>query len=302
MFSSLKRIFKAGWLNFSRDGSLVVANIFILVIAISIITSFFLFKDVSQFIISSIEEKVDVSVYFKEEAPEEEIFVVKEQLSQIPEVKEVKYVSKEEALKSFTERHKDNPVLMGSLEEVGINPFLAALNVKAFKANQYEVITKFLGNSKFKNIIEKVDYYQRKPIIERIFSLTSTLSKVGIVFSIVSVILAILVVFNTIRLAIYSCREEIKIQRLVGASNWFIRSPFLIQGAISGFFASLICLLLFIVVIWGLSPKVEILFPGLNLLNLFKSNFGLIYLIQLTIGVGLGVISSLIAIRRYLKV
>ena len=302
MFTSLKRIIRSGWLSFSRDGGLMTANIFIMAMTISIVSSNFLLKDVSQFLISSIQEKVDITVYFKEEAPEEDILKVQEKIAEIPEIKGVEYISKEKALQSFTERHQDNPILMESLEEVGMNPFLASLNIRAFEANQYQAVTNFLENSNFGNLIEKVDYYQRKPVIEKIFSLTSNLNTFGIIFSIILAIVAILVAFNTIRLAIYNSKEEIKIQRLVGASNLFIRGPFLVQGAMAGVIAALISLLIFSLTSWVLSARVETLFPGLNLFQFFTSNLLTFFLLQLATGIGLGVISSLIAVRRYLKV
>jgi len=302
MFTSLRRIFKSGWLSFSRDGGSIAANIFIMVMTISAITSLFVFQDVSSFLISELQGKVDISVYFKYETSEEDILELEKDITEIPEVKDVEYVSQEEAFQAFTERHKDNPVLIESLEEIGVNPFLASLNIKAFKASQYESIVLFLENPDFENIIEKVDYYQRKPVIERVFALTSNLNTSGIIFSVILAIVAILVAFNTIRLAIYNSREEIKIQRLVGASNWFIRGPFLVQGAIIGFFSALLSLLILAFTTWLLSPKVETLFYGLNLFNFFMTNLWLILLIQLVIGIGLGIVSSVIAIRRYLKV
>jgi len=302
MFTTLKRIFKSGWNSFSRDGELAAATVFILVLSIFLITSLFLFRGISQFLISLLEEKADISVYFKEEVTEEDILNLKEELAKIPEVKEIKYVSREKAMAEFIQRHKDNPVLMTSLEEIGRNPFLASLNVRAFETIQYQAISNFFENPPFKNLVEKVDYYQRKPVIERIFFLTSTINRTGIFLSIVLAVVVILVTFNTIRLAIYNSGEEIKIQRLVGAPNWFIQGPFLVQGAISGIFATLICLAIFSLICWILSPKIEIFFPGLNIFQFFVSNFWTILLIQLATGVGLGVISSAIAIRKYLKV
>jgi len=302
MVTLIKRIFKSGWLSFSRDGGLAAATCLIMLIPILLITSLFLLKDVGQFLISTIQEKADISVYFKEGAPEEDILKVKEEVSEIPEVKSVKYVSKEEALESFVQRHKDDPVLMESLEEVGGNPFLAALNIRSFEASQYQAVANFFETGIFENLIEKIDYYQRKSVIDRIFALTSGMGKTGISLSIVLAIVAILVAFNTIRLAILNQKEEIKIQRLVGASNWFIRGPFLVQGAISGIFATIICLLIFTLICWFLSPKIEILFSGLNIWKYFTSNFFTIILLQLVTGIGLGVISSTIAIRKYLKV
>jgi len=305
MFTSIKRIFKSGWQSFSRDGDIAAANIFIMTMTILLATSLFLFKDISQILISAIREKADISVYFKTAAQEEDILNIQGELSKIPEVKDVEYVSKEKALEDFIQRHKDNQVLMGSLEEVGGNPFLAALNVRAFEASQYQAVVNFLDATLepvYQNLIEKVDYYQRKPVIERIFALTSGAGKVGIFLSIVLAIVAILVAFNTIRLAILNQAEEIKIQRLVGASNWFIRGPFLVQGAISGIISTLISLLIFALICWFLGPKIEFLFSGLNVWKFFTGNFFTIILIQLSTGILLGAISSSIAIRKYLKV
>ena len=305
MFTLIKRIFKSGWQSFSRDGDIAAANIFIMTMTILLATSLFLFKDISQILISAIREKADISVYFRTAAQEEDILNIQEELSKIPGVKDVEYVSKEKALEDFVQRHKDNQVLMGSLEEVGGNPFLAALNVRAFEASQYQAVVNFLDATltpTYQNLIEKVDYYQRKPVIERIFALTSGAGKVGISLSIVLAIVAILVAFNTIRLAILNQAEEIKIQRLVGASNWFIRGPFLVQGAISGIISTLISLLIFTLICWFLGPKIEFLFSGLNVWKFFTGNFFTIILIQLSTGILLGAISSSIAIRKYLKV
>ncbi len=301
MLISLKRIIRSGWLNFSRNKGLSLATIFIMVMTISLVTSLFLFRDITQFLISSLQEKVDISVYFKEAVQEKDILQLREEINKIPEVKNIEYVSRETALERFTQRYKDNQVVMESLAEVG-NPLLASLNIKAWEASQYITVTNFLETSSYKNLIDKVDYYQRKPVIERIFSITSAINKTGIGFSLILAIVAILVAFNTIRLAIYNSKEEISVMRLVGASNWFIRGPFLVQGAISGFAAAIITLLIFTGALFFLSPKLEILFPGLNIFNSFTGNLGILFLIQIFTGVGLGVVSSIIAIRKYLKV
>ncbi len=279
----------------------MAATVFILVLVITLATSLFLFHGISQFLISLVEEKADISVYFKEEVAEADILDTKEELVKIPEVKEIKYISQERARADFIERHKDNPVLMASLAEVGRNPFLASLNVMAFEPGQYQTIANFLESPSFTTLVEKVDYYQRRPVIERIFSLTSTINRSFLFLSIILAIAAILVTFNTTRLAIYNSREEIKIQRLVGADSWFIRGPFLAQGVMAGILAALICLLTFSLLIWGLSPKIEAFFPDLNIFQFFSVNFWQITLIQFATGILLGVISSFLATRRYLK-
>jgi len=299
MGTTLKRIIISGWQNFSRDGGIAVATIFILVMVIFLASTIFLSKDISQFLITSLQEKADISVYFKEFVLEDDILKIKEKLSQVPEVKNVEYVSKKEAIKRLVEKH---PQLKESVQETEGMLNLASLNVNVFEANQYQPVVNFLENSNFKDQIDGVDYYKRKPVIEKIFSLTSLFNKTGIFLSIILIITAILVTFNTIRLAILNSIEEIKIQRLVGASNWFIRGPFLAQGVISGFIAVLISALIFSLICWFLSPKIEFFFAGLNLFNLFIKNLWILLLIQFATGILLAVISSTIAIRKYLKV
>jgi len=301
-FTSLKRTIKSGWHGFFRDGGMITANVFVLLMAISVFTSLFLFKNVSNFIVDSIEDKVDISVYFEYEVLEDEILDIKKEILVIPEVKAVNYVSKDDALENFVERHSDDETLMQSLEEVGVNPFLASLNIKAFEFGQYEGISSFLEGSIFQTKIEKVDYYEREPVIERVFSLTSTFSRIGIILSIVMALVAVLVVFNTIRLAIYNFREEIRIQRLVGASNWFIRGPFLVQGVIAGLFAGLIGLALFGSLTWLFNSTINGIFPGLEVFSIFISNLWMIILLQLGVGAFLGIISSLLAVRSHLNV
>jgi cell division transport system permease protein len=302
MIALIRRVFKAGWTNYSRDKGLIAANVFILSLAVLTFTTLFTLKTAGDFLVSSIQDKVDVAVYFKFDATEEDIFKIKDQLVGIPQVKDVQYVSQEEALRVFTERHKHDPVLMQSLEEVGKNPFSASLNIKAFQASQYQAVADFLGNASFASVIDKVDYYQRKPVIEKIFSLINGANTLGVVFSVLIALIASLIVFNTIRMAIYNSREEIKVQRLVGASNWFIRGPFLVQGAVAGFFAFVICFVLFGLICFLVGSRTEFLFPSLNLFEFFNNNFWYLVLIQIVSGVGLGIVASLVAVRRYLKV
>ena len=302
MLTLLKRIFRSGWLNFKRNGGSSAALVFIVILTIFVITFLFLFRGASQFLIFSLKERVDISVYFKEDVREDEILTVESEISKIPQVNKVEYISRQQALERFIERHRDDPYVMESLEEVGENPFLASLQIKAQQPEQYEQIVEFLETSIFKDKIEKIDYYQRKPIIEKLSSITSTINKAGIVIIVVLVVASLLVAFNTIRLAIYSQREEIKIQRLVGASNWFIRGPFLVQGLISGTFATFVTFLFSLLVCWLSAPKLEVLFSGFNLFSFFLSNFWVLFFLQLFTGIGIGVFSSLIAMRRYLRI
>jgi cell division transport system permease protein len=305
MLIFLKRIIKFGWSNFSRNIGLSITIIFIMVIVISLMTALFLFQEMSQFFISYIQEKIDISVEFKIETPESTILEIKEELLKIPEVKSVEYISKEEALADFIERHKDDYYAMRSLEEVRTDipyPFPAVLNIRAWELDQYKQIAAFLENQDFGDIIYRVDYHDRRLIIERAFIITELVNQVIIIFSLILALIAILITFNTIKLAILNQKDELIVQRLVGASNWFIKGPFLVQGMIFGFFAALVSLLIFISVIYFWGYRINILIPGFNISTYFFNQIFLIFLGQLIIGLGLGVISSAIAVRKHLKI
>jgi len=299
MIVKLKRTIKYGLKIIKRDGEIFLTSVSILFIAISLISFLFIFQKTSQFLISSLKEKADVSVYFKEEVPEEEILKIKEEISKNPEFK-VDFVSKEEALKEFERRHQKNPILIEALKEIGENPFLASLSIKAKEPSQYEKLISFLKEKE--EIIEKIDYLERKPLIEKIFSLSSNLEKGGILVSLILILISIFVVFNTTRLSITNFKEEISIQRLVGAPNWFIRGPFLVQGIFAGLFSAFLSLLVLFLFCYFLSPKFSILFEGLNLFEIFSLNLKSLILIQIFAGILLGTIPSFIAIRRFLKI
>ena len=302
MFTSFKRIIKTGWNGFSRNIGLSVATIFVMTMVISLATLLFLLNPASNILVSDIMEKVDISVYFKEDVAPEDIFAAEIEISKIPEVKDIEYVSKEEALERFIEKHKDDITMMESLTEIGQNPFLASLNIKAWEISQYRQVSNFLETASFKNLISKVDYYQRKPVIDKVFSVISGINKGGIFFSIILGLIAILVAFNTIRIAIYNSSEEISTMRLVGASNRFIRGPFLVQGIIVGVFAALITLLITFGICLSFNSRIRVIAPEISTFALFVGNFWALLLIQLATGIGLGIVSSTIAIRKYLKI
>jgi len=302
MFRLFKRVIKTGWKGFKRNIGLNLATILIMVFVISLATLLFLLNPVSKILIADVEKKVDISVYFKEDVSSEYILEIESEIFKIPEVRDIQYISKDQALEKFIEKHQDDPVLMESLTELGSNPFLASLNIRAWESSQYEQVANLLETSSFRNLIDKVDYHQRKPVIEKVFSVISGLNKIGIFFSIIFALIAVLIAFNTIRIAIYNSGEEISIMRLIGASNWFVRGPFLIQGIIIGFIAVLITVLITFGLCYGFDARIKTIAPDISIYSIFISNFFLLFLIQLATGIGLGIMSSYIAVRKYLKI
>jgi cell division transport system permease protein len=302
MYIAFQRVMRSGWEKFVRDKSSSSAALFVMVIVMSVATMLFFLQGASSFMIVSLEESVDISTYLKNTATQEEITLLKEELESLPEVREVTYVLREEALESFVELHKEDEVILESLEIVGQNPLLASLNIKAFSVNQYIAISEFLQNKSLASIISGVDYFDRAPVINRLSTLTAGIQNAVFLITLFAGLIAILVAFNTIRLTIYSSRDEIEIMRLVGASNWFIRGPFIIQGVIVGVLATLITTLVFFPLTLFVGIKLQAFAPGFELFSYFANNLFLIVSLQLLTGIGLGVVSSLLALRRYLKV
>lgn len=306
MFINLKRILKFGWQGFWRNKSNMAQVVCIMAVIVFLATSFFLARELILFLITQVENKVDVAVYFKNEATEESILAVKEELSKLSlQVKAVDYVSRAESLENFKQRHKEEPVYLDALEEIEDNPFLASLNIKAYDPQSYAYIASSLEEGVFRNLIEKISYTsysQNRRVIEKLSTITSKIKTGGITVSLFLGVLALLITFNAIKLTILTTKEEITTMRLVGAANWFIRTPFVIQSILYGVFAVLIVDLFLCSGVLLLNTKIQPWILDFNLASCFFANFPMIFLAQIASVAVLGVISSCLAIRKYLKI
>jgi cell division transport system permease protein len=298
---NVKRVFKSGFMNFWRNGWVSLATILVMVITLFVLGSLIFGRALLNSTLSQLEDKVDITVYFKTGASEEEILSMKDKLSKLNEVKEINYISSEKALQDFKERHADNALITQSLDELAENPLGANLNIKAKDTSQYESIARFLEASAVSSI-DKINFRQNKAIIERLGNILNASRNAGIGATLVLGIIAVLVTFNTIRLAIYTSKDEITVMRLVGASSRHIRGPFIVEGIMYGVFAAIFTILIFYPLTLWLGPLAERFFGGPDLFAYYISNFFQIFAILLVAGVGLGSLSSYIATRRYLKV
>jgi len=305
MMTELKRIIKAGFINFTRGGLVSFAAVLVVTITLSVITFIVLLQAVLYFSLDQIKDKVDVTIYFTVGAPEVKIILLKDSLLKLPEVKDVTYTSAEEALKLFRERHKNDYSTIAALDEIGTNPLGAYLNVKAKEISQYESIANFMkGDNALvlgaESIIDKINYHQNKLVIDRLNAIIAGAQKLGFLITLLSIVIAIIITFNTIRLTIFVAREEIGVMRLVGASKMRVRGPFMIEGVIYGIIATFATLILF----WPATAyfgRNMTDFLGLNLYDYYTSNFLQIFAIILSSGILLGVFSSFLAVRKYLN-
>lgn len=302
MFVAFSRIIKYGFQNFLRNGWLSTATIAVIFLTLFVMQGLIIFNVVAKTAIASVQNKIDISVYFKSNAAEDEILKLKKSLEGLSEVKKAEYVSREQALPEFQARHKDDPIVIAAIQAVEENPLLASLNIKAYNPKEYAAISAYLNNESLSPIIEKVSYAQNQVVIERLIKIVDAAKRGGIILTFIVAIIAILVTFNTIRLAIYSNRDAIGIMRLVGASNNFIRGPYIVEGILYGILAGVLSFAIFAPLVAYIAPHVASFIPEINLQNYFATNFLRILSYQLIFGVILSAVSSFIAVRRYLKV
>lgn len=298
---TFQRVIKAGFLGFRRNGWLSAATTMVMALALFVLGNLVFVGAFADTALRSLESKIDITVYFTPEAEESRIMAVKREVEALADVRDVEYISRDTALARFRERHKENALIASALEELGDNPLQASVNITAVDPGHYAAISDFLAGKKY-TVVEKINYFENYAVIERLSSVMGTVRGSGAVLTLVLAFIAVLVAFNTIRLAIYTMREEIGIMRLVGASSWFIRGPFLVSGVLYGVAAAVMVTLVFFPLAWLASPKLTFLVPEFNLFAYFLSNLAQFFLIMAGAGVALGVASSFIAIRRYLTV
>ena len=299
---TLSRIIKYGWQSFLRNGLLSVSTISIMVLALVVFEGLILFNVVTKGAVQSIQEKVDISVYFKSNASEDSILDIKRSLEGLSEVKSAEYVSREKALEEFKIRHADDDTVIQTLEELDENPLLASLNIKASDLSQYGTIADYLEAPVLGELVDKVTYAQNKIVIDRLTALVRTMDRGVLLLTLFLTFLAILITFNTIRLAIFSNKEQISIMRLVGGSNNLVRGPYVVEGILYGIVSAVIGFLILIPVISFVSPHIASFILEVDLKEYLSGNWGRLLGYQLLFGVSLGFISSMIAVRRYLRV
>jgi len=301
MMESIKRVVKWGLKNFWRNGWLSTATISIMVLTLFVITVLIMVNVITNAVLLNLQDKIDISVYFKLGTQEQDILDAKAQLEKLAEVEKIEYISQNQALITFKEKHKDNPILLQSLDELDSNPLEASLNIKAKETSQYASINQFLESVHYKDIIDKVNYLQNKEVIDRLSKIIVDVKTFGLVLSLGLALIVFLVTFNAVRLAIYSSREEINVMKLVGASNWFIRGPFIIEGMMYGMISTIVTVILLYPAFYFVSPKLSGFLPVGDMFSYFKSNAVVLFFLLLGISLVLETFSSFVAVRKYLK-
>ncbi len=303
----LRRVWIAGAKNFVRGGVVSAATVLVMTVTLGIISFLIFLSALLNFTLDVVRDKVDISVYFVNSASEENILAVKDQLVKLPQVAAVTYKSADDALVEFRTKHANDQLTLQALDELGYNPLDASLAIQAKDPSQYESIVKFLDSSPTlsaggTSIVHNINYAQNKESIDKLSLAITATRQIGIAVVILFGLASILIAFATIRLAIYTSKDEIAVMKLVGASNAYVRAPFIVEGVITGVLSAVIMS----VILWPITiyvgMKTASWFSGFNLGSYFFSHFLIIFGILLVSGILLGAVASMFAIRKYLKV
>jgi len=317
LFTTFKRIARTGFVSFWRNSFLSFAAVVVITLSLCALGGIVFAGAFGRSLLADVKDKVDINVYFTLNANESDIISLKKEIDALPEVASTTYISRAQALSTFRDKWQNNALIMQGLDEIGSNPFPASLNIKADDPGQYGSISNYLESKNPTDansvpIIEKINYQENKLIIDRLSRIIPTAEKGGFILAIVFLIVAIIVVFNTIRLIIYTARDEISVMKLVGASNTYTRGPFVVAGIMYGIASGIITLLLMAGFAYW-SDTIVLRLAGVDIASNFQlvvnvlsqyfiQNFSQIFILIMGSGIVVGALSSYIAARRYLRV
>ena len=275
----------------------------VMTVTLVIFSALILLFGLTNYSINTIKNTVDISVYFKNGLAEDQIQNIKKDLQSDPRLKPIVYVSAEQALLEFKEKHKNDPLIAASLNELNENPLPATFNIKANNLGDYPAIAQTLQSQKYQAAIAKVNFEDNRSVIDRLNRILNLIIKVGSSLFVIFSLIAILVMFNTITLTIYNRREEVEIMRLVGATNWYISGPFLMEALLYSIFATVITAIILAPVFAVFLPRIALFVnPQLQVFNFNVLNYWFLLAFLLLISVILAVVSTLLAIRKYIKI
>lgn len=294
----VKFAFKDLWRNLGL--SLMTVSILMLTyLSLNLLVIVNFFTDAA---IQAVENRVDVSVYFGPDVSDERILGVRGDLVSLPEVKDVQFISRDQALAQFRKNHADQPEILAALQEVGENPLGAVLVIKARDAASYGPILEALDSPSVKSLVADKTVEDHRLLIERLTTVTDRIQRAALGLSLVFALISLLIVFNTIRVAIYIHREEIAIMRLVGASGNFVRLPFLIETFIFNVVALAVVAALLYPALGVIEPAARAFFDAdISLAAYYRAHWLQIFGYQLGIVTLLSMVATGLSMGRYLK-
>ncbi len=297
------RVVKFAFQDFSRNFWLSIATVSVLVLTLVSVNMLLAVNVLGKVALSTVKSKIDVSVHFRPEIEENRVQTVKITLLSLPEVRDVEYVSPARSLEMFSDMYKKDELVIKSLGEVGVNPFGSTLIIKARDIENYPKIMSALEAPGFNELIEEKDFDDRRLMIDRIESISRKIEWFGFGASLIFGLITLLIVFNTIRVSIYTHRDEIRIMRLVGASNGFIRGPFYVEALIWAFLSLGLTLAMIYPAMNFLQPFIQRFFgtDSVDLIGFYNQNFLNIFGTQFIAVALMSFFTTKMATGRYLR-
>lgn len=306
-YIAVERIIKNGVVNFGRNVWLAIAAIAMMCITLTILLFAIISNATFNHTIGDLTSHIDVVEYLKDSVTPAQRDKQLYQLKQLPNVKYVQYTSKEQALKAYEAENTNNPTLLAAISETD-NPLPASVEIWPNDPNKLQDIQNFLNKPSQAALQSDPTSYSgdRKAAIDNITSATHFFQQAGIIGIIVFIIISMLIIFNTIRMAIFNRRDELIIMRLLGATPAYIRGPFIVETMLYGAVAASVSL----IIVWALFRVASstLQASSLGLLDIgfssdyFNTHLVSILTIQIVVGILIGAASSAIATRRYLKI
>jgi cell division transport system permease protein len=302
-----KRVARYGFIGFLRNGFVSLSAILIMTITLFVVATLIVSGAALSAVLKDLTSKVDVTVYMTTTATNDQIQQLKTSVQALPEVVSVTFVSSDQALAAFQARHANDQLTMQALQELPNNPLGASLEIRAKDTSQYATIARYLdaqqaSGSGVGAAIDKVNYTQNETAITHLTTIIETSKRIGFAIALVLAAASLLIAFNTIRLAIYTSRDEIGVMNLVGAGRWYVRGPFMVSGVLYGCISGIIVLALLYPICAWLGPASQNFLGSFNVFTYYVTSFGLLALVVMGSGIGLGTLSSFLAVRRYLRI
>lgn len=299
-FRSISRIIKFTAQNILRNAWLSFATVVVFILTLIVVNVVLFIDSVATSILDSVEERIEVTIYFEPQTSIEIAESAQEFLLGIEKVSSAIIIDKETNLQHFRERFAGNETVLNSLEEVEGNPLGHSIAVRADSAEDFAFISQAIDSPQYAEYIREIDYTDNADLIERIQVIEERVLIGGVVLSVIFGLIAALIIFNTVRVAIYVHRDEIGIMKLVGASDMFIRLPFVLEAVFYSIAATAITYSIIASVAtsvlrgsaWSLPADVLVEF------QLLSPQYGYQF-VALAL---LSTLASMLAMRRYLRV
>ncbi|MFA5126431.1 MAG: permease-like cell division protein FtsX [Patescibacteria group bacterium] len=303
---SIVRIIKFALQGVARNFWLSIVTVTMMLMALFSVTLLLGIDYIKQATIKGMEQKVDILISLKPNIDKARLDILYDDLKYLPEVQKVTIITPEENKALFEKNNADSRVRKAlEVFDANENPFSYSLAVNAYNLDQYQKILDFVKQDKYQDLVEDSAFRDYESFVNKIDNISKAVNRYSWYIILIFLLISVVVIFNTIRMSIYTRRDEIVIMRLVGASSWFVRAPFLLESILYALAATLILVGVVYSVVNLLQPSLNTYFQGeavINLLQYFQSNFWFIFGGEFIVLVFLNIVSTALAIRKYLKV